>query len=148
MPTKSIKEFRGEYRWLSNFWMWPVEYGGITYPSSEHAYQATKSDDIHVRIHVSDLGSSGEAKRYGKTIRLRYEWDKVRLRVMKEVVLAKFTQNRHLAIKLLATGDAHIEEGNRWKDTYWGVDISTGEGQNMLGKILMSVREQLRSSDE
>ena len=61
-------------------------------------------------------------------------------------VSGKFAQNPDLLQKLLDTGDAHLEETNTWKDTFWGV--CKGEGQNNLGKILMSVREELREELE
>ena len=56
----------------------------------------------------------------------------------------KFTRNRDLKEKLLATGDAELIEGNTWHDTYWGYDITKKRGKNKLGKILMVVREDLR----
>lgn len=61
---------------------------------------------------------------------------------MYEICLAKFSQNEELKIKLLATGDEHLEEGNTWGDRIWGTVNS--KGQNHLGKILMRVREELR----
>ena len=61
---------------------------------------------------------------------------------MYTVVTSKFKHNPRLLTKLLATGDAHIEEGNYWNDTYWGV--CKGEGYNHLGRILMQVRGELR----
>ena len=42
------------------------------------------------------------------------------------------------------TGNLVLEEGNGWHDTFWGVDLKTGEGENHLGRILMQVREELR----
>ena len=63
---------------------------------------------------------------------------------MYRICLAKFTQNPDLAKRLLDTGDEILEEGNTWHDTYWGVDLKTGEGKNMLGSILMRVRNELR----
>ena len=57
---------------------------------------------------------------------------------------AKFTQNEDLKWRLIATGDAYLEEGNTWHDTCWGVDAKTGVGENHLGKILMKVRSELQ----
>jgi predicted NAD-dependent protein-ADP-ribosyltransferase YbiA (DUF1768 family) len=61
---------------------------------------------------------------------------------MTMVVRAKFTQNRILADKLIATGDTELIEGNNWRDYFWG--MCNGKGKNNLGKILMKVREELR----
>ena len=64
---------------------------------------------------------------------------------MEDIVRAKFTQNQELKQQLIGTGDAYLEEGNTWHDTCWGVDLKTGEGQNHLGKILMKVRQELKT---
>ena len=84
-----------------------------------------------------------KAKRRGSQAALRQDWNAVKTGLMKEIVTAKFTQNPHLAEKLLATGDRQIAEGNTWGDTFWGGDGRTGEGKNHLGRILMQVRREL-----
>ena len=63
---------------------------------------------------------------------------------MEDIVRAKFTQNQDMKQQLLATGNLVLVEGNGWHDTFWGVDLKTGEGENHLGRILMQVREELR----
>lgn len=73
----------------------------------------------------------------GSQILLHPDWDAVKMGLMKEIARAKFIQNPHLAGKLLATDNRQIAEGNTWGDTYWGVDIQTGKGENHLGQILM-----------
>ena len=62
---------------------------------------------------------------------------------MYDVCKAKFTQNPELAEKLLATGEQELVEGNNWNDTFWG--MCRGKGKNMLGNILMKIREELAS---
>lgn len=79
---------------------------------------------------------------------LRPDWEEVKIGIMEEIVRAKFTQNPHLAEKLLATGGQQIAEGNTWGDTCWGVDSRTGEGENHLGQILMQVRSELNLSNK
>lgn len=86
--------------------------------------------------------TADESKHYCRTLPLRADWEDVKLDIMHEVVKAKFEQNEELKEKLLATGDAYLEEGNWWWDRYWGV--YQGEGENHLGKILMRVRAELR----
>ena len=84
------------------------------------------------------------SKKLGRRVKLRPDWEEVKVGLMEEIVRAKFTQNEELKALLLATGEAYLEEGNTWHDTCWGVDAKTGEGQNHLGKILMKVRDELK----
>ena len=94
---------------------------------------------------MAEVSSPAEAKRLGKRIELRSDWLEVRDQIMYQVVLEKFKQNPDLKAMLLATGDAHLEEGNTWKDRYWGVcPPRSGNGENKLGQILMRVREELK----
>lgn len=139
-----IRSFRGEYDFLSNFYEAPVTYEGITYPHSEAAFQAAKVLDEEMRRTFTALTPT-QAKHRGKRVALRSDWNEVRLNVMEEVVRCKFTQHPELAQRLLDTGDALLMEGNRWRDTFWGVSTATGKGQNHLGKILMKIREELRA---
>ena len=83
------------------------------------------------------------AKRYGKAVSMRPNWDEIKVRVMCEIVEAKFTQNPNLTNMLLATEDAILIEGNTWGDTFWGV--CDGKGENNLGKVLMRVRDRLNT---
>ena len=87
------------------------------------------------------LGPS-DAKRLGRHVPLREDWNSIKEQIMYEICKAKFTQNPDLAEKLLETGDAELIEGNWWHDTTWG--MCNGEGQNLLGKILMRVREEIK----
>lgn len=137
-----IKEFQGEYRWLSNFWPCTVTLDGETYPSVEHAYQAAKSLDKVWRWQVAQLTTAKEAKRMGK-IKPRDGWDSLKLIVMLRLVREKFQQDP-FKTRLLATKNELIQEGNHWGDTFWGVDLKTGKGNNHLGHIIMQVREELK----
>lgn len=142
-----IDKFDGTaFHFLSNFYAAPVVYEGMEYPTSEHAYQAAKTLDIIQRQNVADQPTPALAKRYGKAVSMRPNWDEIKVRVMCEIVDAKFTQNPKLAEMLLATEDAELVEGNTWGDTYWGV--CDGVGENWLGKILMGVRENLNIRKE
>lgn len=140
-PTK-IKEFRGEFRFLSNFWDSLLWHDGIQYPTVEHAFQAAKTLDFHRRWEISKLETPGEAKRAGRQVVLRPDWEQVKTMVMLELVLQKFARHDGLRRRLLATGDAILIEGNTWGDKFWGV--CNGEGENHLGRILTEVRARLR----
>ena len=138
--VEPVREFQGEYRFLSNFWPCQIEFQGLVFPSVEHAYVAAKTKDSGIRRVVAALGSAGDAKRYGRRIRLRDDWDAVKLDLMLDFVRKKF-QTKDLADKLVATAPRILIEGNRWGDTFWG--MCDGVGQNNLGKLLMQVRDEL-----
>lgn len=131
------------FRFLSNFYPAKVVYEGIEYPTSEHAYQAAKTLDVLQRENVAMLASPADAKRYGKAVSMRPNWDNIKVRVMEEIVYAKFTQNENLNHMLVLTDDIELIEGNSWGDTFWGV--CKGVGENHLGKILMRVRNRLNN---
>lgn len=146
-----IIEFQGKYRWLSNFWPCEFLVWGYTFPSAEHAYQAAKAPQLTEQWHaIRTAMSPGAAKRLGAKVQLSHRWDETtRLSTMLDVVRAKFMQNPELAERLSATHDALLEEGNRWGDRFWGVSpAGTRNGRNELGKIIMHVRSELKSSGE
>lgn len=140
-----INEFRGKYYFLSNFYSVPVKHGFLTFTNTEAAFHSEKCP---VRAGEFTKLNPSEAKRLGRRVRLRSDWEQIKDNVMLDVVRAKFTQHPDLTQKLLATGDEELVEGNDWGDIYWGV--YKGRGKNMLGKILMRVRAELRgeSPDE
>jgi ribA/ribD-fused uncharacterized protein len=137
-----IAELTGKYRFLSNFWSCFIELGGVTYPSVENAYQAAKCADLRDRDKFIDIKAS-EAKRLGRVVKMRPNWNEERLDVMYKLVKQKFMEPS-LKTMLLATGNETIEEGNWWGDGFWGT--VNGVGENHLGVILMRVREELRDS--
>lgn len=142
--TPPILEFQGEYRFLSNFFGATFVWDGLFWYHTEGAYQAAKSLDPKTRNLFSQIRSPATVKREGKTVTLRSDWEDVKYELMLEIVLTKFVQNPDLARKLIATGDAHLEEGNNHGDNIWGVcPPNSGLGQNLLGKVLMEVRTQL-----
>ncbi len=136
-----IDRFDGEYAFLSNFDPSPIVLDRITYPTVEHAFQAAKTDDRLERERMASLPTPGAAKRAGRKVALRPDWERVKVGIMEELVRRKFA-DPDLAGKLLATGDEELIEGNTWNDRFWGV--CRGTGRNQLGKILMRVRAELR----
>jgi ribA/ribD-fused uncharacterized protein len=138
----AITEFKGEYRWLSNFHPAEVYLDGDLYPSVENAYQAAKTTH-EFRLPFQSC-TAGEAKRLGRKVPMRPSWDADKVRIMRHLISQKFMPHTDLAKLLSATGDAKIIEGNTWGDTFWG--ICNGEGENNLGKLLMAQREYLRVS--
>ena len=116
-----VNEFRGRYRFLSNFWRTQV----LDFPTLEHAYQAAKCACPEDVERIRSAKTPGEAKALGKRVEQRTDFQSVKLGVMRSLLMEKF---RHPVLRkaLLATGDEHLVEGNRWGDTFWGVDLRTG----------------------
>lgn len=138
-----INKFDGtKYSFLSNFYLAEIEYEGIVYPSSEHAYQAAKSLDVEVRKRIANCKTPGLSKKAGRRVNMRPNWDYIKRDIMLDIVRIKFKTHKELAQKLLDTGDEELIEGNTWGDTFFGV--CNGIGQNHLGKVLMIVRNELR----
>ena len=140
-PQNKIDRFQFENRFLSNFYPAAIEHEGITYPSVEHYYVAMKTLDLEQRTFISQIGTAGLVKKYGRTLEIRPDWNEVKFGIM-EIGLRKKFAIPELKEKLLATGDAYLEEGNWWGDVYWGV--CNGTGENNLGKLLMQIREELK----
>lgn len=137
---KKIESFSGDYRFLSNFWPAEVMFQNIKFPSVEHAYQAAKSKDGDVWLEFSTLPTAGVAKRFGRNIEIREDWNSIRLNVMFKLLEQKFA-HPELKELLLATSGCELIEGNNWGDTFWGV--CKGEGKNHLGRMLMSIRDSI-----
>lgn len=135
-----ITQFKGQYRFLSNFHPAEVMLEGETYPTVEHAYQAAKFESDVVRSHIRCADTAAKAKRLGSKYKIREDWDLIKLAVMKGLLVQKF-RHPELAALLKATGDAELIEGNWWGDIYWGV--CEGVGHNHLGKLLMEIRSTL-----
>ena len=137
----TISSFTGKYRFLSNFYWSTVYFGGIDYPTVEHAYQACKTNDDKLRMMIRNASTPGAAKGMGKRVKIRDGWDDIRVRVMKSLLDQKF-RNPDLRARLADTGRAELIEGNRYGDIFWGV--CSGVGENMLGQLLMQVRREIK----
>lgn len=168
-----IDLFRNTYSWLSNFYFSPVKYEGVWFPCSENAYQAKKSSHLsneeiakyigaenlakyQLSLDAKKLGyryfsiiRPAEAKKMGRIIPIRPDWETIKVDVMKDIVRLKFTQSSELRKHLLATENEELVEGNTWHDNFWGNctcnNCCSIKGINMLGKILMEVREELKN---
>ena len=143
----AIKEFEGEYAFLSNFYYAPVCYKGINYPTNEHYFQAMKTVDVELRKKIAAASTPGEAKRLGRHVPLRPHWEDIKEKVMLSGLELKFTTHPDLREKLLATGQRDLVEGNYWHDNEWGnctcEKCKNQNGKNKLGICLMKVRAEL-----
>ena len=132
-----IEEFKGRYAFLSNFGSggrWTVE----------HRFQAAKATTPEDRTAILNCPTPATAKRMGRAVILRPNWGEIKDEIMLALLREKFAPGTDYAKWLLETGEQELLEGNRWGDRYWGVDLTTGEGQNVLGNLLMQVRRELR----
>jgi len=147
----TIRSFTGEYAFLSNFHLCKVIYESIEFSCAETAFQAAKCLNEKDRIKFQNM-QPGEAKKLGKKINLRSDWEKVKVDVMREIIRIKFSNNPDLTEKLLKTGNIELIEGNNWHDNFWG-DCScdrckTISGKNILGNLLMECRTALQHTLE
>ena len=156
-----IDSFRGRWVFLSNFYTCKIEHKGIVYPSVEHYYVALKVtgmqfiDGVYYtapdfRELIARIPDAGDVKKLGKRVKVRSDWDEKKLEFMEWGVREKF-KDPNLASMLLDTGDLQLIEGNNWHDNYWGVcscHKCGDRGENHLGRILMSIRDELRGIEK
>ncbi len=137
--SEIIEEFQGEYRWLSNFVPAVIVLDGITYPSVENAYVSAKRGTHQWKLECANPElTSPEAKKKGYGLHVENKID-----VMTECLIQKYNQEPYKT-QLIETGSKYIQEGNRWNDTFWGYCLKTNQGENNLGKIIMSIRDELQ----
>lgn len=140
----SFYSVNDEYGEFSNFALYPINLDGKPWPTSEHYFQAEKFEDETYREKIRKNKSPMNAARMGRdrSQKLRRDWESVKVNVMRMALNAKFTQHPELRERLVGTGDAKLVEDTE-NDTYWG-DGGDGRGKNMLGVLLMELREKLR----
>ncbi len=141
----SVSDEFGEF---SNFADFPIQLEGKTWPTSEHFFQAQKFQDSKHQSEIRKEKSPMQAARMGRDRKrpLRKDWESIKVSVMREAVLAKFTQYKELRDLLISTGNAKIIE-HTTNDAYWG-DGGDGSGKNMLGRILMELRDNLQDASD
>lgn len=149
-----ISSFKDKYAVFSNFYPAIVQFEGLNFPTVEHAYQAGKSTEFFFRKLIVAIPGNrpGLAKARGQNIRLRKNWEEIKIDHMHFLLCQKFNQDPFKKV-LLETDDAILIEGNRyhdnkWGDCYCGSDICKNiKGENLLGKELMEVRSQLNEKN-
>lgn len=134
-----INDFRGDWAFLSNMYYSPISIGGLKYTCAEAAFQAAKLQNAEQRIQFVGL-SGPEAKKLGRKVPLRADWESIKVQVMRDIIHEKFLQNPYLREKLIATQGHQLVENNYWHDTFWGV--CNGIGKNWLGRILEEERDK------
>lgn len=142
------KEFAGgyepinEYGFLSNMVVFdiPIIYQDISYYAVENFFVSMKTQSLDLRRKIAKMDPK-KSKVYGRTLKLRPDWEDIKYSVLLYGLREKFSKNPYRA-RLLATGDRYIEETNWWNDKFFGVH--KGYGYNILGFLLMHVRTELR----
>jgi ribA/ribD-fused uncharacterized protein len=141
-----IRKFEGKYAFLSNFYPSPIQVGLNIYPTVEHAFQAYKTLEPRQRVQIRDVKTPGVAKKLGRQVALRRDWEDIKFNVMRSLLWCKFLQHPELACKLIDTGTYVIVEGNTWHDNTWGSCTCAkcgNNGRNHLGEMLMGIRQAL-----
>jgi len=144
-----IDRFIGDYRWLSNFY--PTD---VPPKSTEHYYQAAKArndeEGKNWKNVILAVPTPGEAKKLGGKVPLRKDWEDIKVTIMQFALAKKFLGSYELYQKLIDTKDAYLIEGTTWHDCTWGICIRKDcekcrdkRGKNILGKLLMELREIL-----
>lgn len=139
-----IKEFRGEYAWLSNFYAVKIILLDVEYASVEHAYMSAKSDDPEWKFYCQNTIEAGKVKTASRQIKIKDNWEDIKINVMFECLIKKFEQEP-FRTKLIETGDKFIMEGNWWGDEFWGVNLKNNKGKNYLGKLITTIRNNLKN---
>lgn len=144
-----IDSFRNEYFFLSNYSCSPFYIDNVLFPTMEHYFQTSKASNQKDYLFIANAPTPGDAKRLGRRIQLRHDWEKVKDNVMLIGLRKKFA-NPELRDLLLATGDEELVEGNYWHDNEWGnctcPRCKNIPGKNKLGKLLMQVREEIKNN--
>ncbi len=133
-----------EYGCFSNFAHYGFELDGKWWMTSEHYFQAQKFCGTEYEEIIRLLDSPMKAAEMGRSrdLPLRKDWEQVKDDIMRKAVYAKFLQNSDIKDMLLETGSEYIVEKTS-NDYYWGCGVN-GTGKNMLGIILMEIRDKLK----
>jgi ribA/ribD-fused uncharacterized protein len=135
-----------EYYVFDNFSSFQVEYKGKIYPTSEHAFQSVQfTNNPELAKVIRNAKSAHEAQKLAQENKDKRDsnWEEIKLDVMKEILHCKADQHPYVMKKLLQSGDREIVEDS-WRDDYWGWGENRN-GQNMLGKLWMKVREEIKN---
>lgn len=149
--TVEIRFYRatGEFGFLSNLYKRPIIFECRRFPHSEAAYQFGKPSDIAVADWIVSAPKPhlcAAAAHALLAFDIRLNWNDIKVQRMKQVLHAKFYQHKDLETALLSTDNAVLIEESK-TDAFWGVG-KKGTGKNMLGVLLMEVRQEIRESLE
>lgn len=142
-----IDSFSYEYCFLSNFYQTSIYYHKRFWTSVEHAFQASKTLDFEEQEAIRHCQTCKLAKQFGRTIKLRSNWERVKLDIMFEIIYRKFYDNQWEMQRLIDTRGKRLVEGNIWHDNFWGhcmcPKCQPKYKHNHLGRTLMKVRREI-----
>jgi len=145
LPRGMISSFSGPYAFLSNFYPCKVTFEDCPFPTVENGYQAAKTENLIERVYFMNI-EPAHAKRLGKKVVLRPDWEQIKEAVMFDLLRQKFEEPQ-MCEKLRSTGGQSLIEGNWWHDNYWGScrcpEHKGRVGKNRLGFLLMKLRDTL-----
>ncbi|MEN9337753.1 MAG: hypothetical protein RIQ41_67 [Candidatus Parcubacteria bacterium] len=138
--------YEREYYVFSNFSSFAIEWKGRVWMTSEHVYHSERFDDTKMKDEIHSMRSAHDAFTYAQVNKLlqRKDWNDIKTVVMKKILHAKVVQHAYVKKKLLESGSREIIE-NSWQDDFWGWGANK-DGKNMLGKLWMEVRDEVRQS--
>ena len=131
---------------LSNFSAFSLTWRRSWFATAEHAYHWEKFIQWpRLQTLIRTAQSAHEAFKLAEEHRdeRRPDWDEFKVDIMRSILCAKVAQHEYVRRKLLATGDRELIEDS-WRDDFWGWGPNR-DGKNMLGKLWMQVRQQLRA---
>ena len=145
MTIQFYSRLHNGYRSFSNFYERKFVYNKIKFASVEHYFQSMKFSETAPEwaIQVRNAPTPLKAQKLGRNRNypIHPQWEQIKVSIMKQGLICKFSQNEDLKSLLLSTGEELLLEVNP-HDSYWGTG-KNGEGKNMMGKLLMEVREML-----
>ncbi|MCB9135384.1 MAG: NADAR family protein [Anaerolineales bacterium] len=143
-PTIYFYSVHDEHGSFSNFSPHGIQLKGVWWPTTEHFFQAQKFAGTPHEEAIRHAKTPKQAAEMGRDRHrpLRPDWEQIKDNIMRTAVREKFRTHAGIREELLATDDAELVE-NAPGDYYWGCGAD-GTGKNMLGKILMEIREELQ----
>lgn len=148
---KQIFFYEQDFYVLSNFSAFTLQWKGLRFDTSEAAYHWEKFNSTYnghpctaLQNSILNANSAHDAFKFAETWKAqrRADWDDVKVDIMRDILRAKAEQHEYVRRKLLATGDRELIEDS-WRDDFWGWGPNY-DGKNMLGKLWMEVRAEIR----
>lgn len=143
--NEPIGFYEREYYIFSNFSSFAIEWKGCIYMTSEHVYQSEKFQDEKLKEEIRNQRSADAAFRLAQEYRkdhIRSDWDEVKVNIMNDIIREKVRQHPYIRKKLLDSGERELIEDSP-KDAFWGWGPNK-DGKNMLGKLWIGIREELK----
>lgn len=147
--TNAVDCYEREFYPLSNFSAFSLKWNGCQWPTSEHAYQGEKFIMWPVlRRKILHAASAHDAFKLAEVLAhyRRPDWNLVKVAIMRDILRAKANQHEYVRRKLIETGEREIIEMS-WRDDFWGWGPNH-DGQNMLGKLWMEIRADIKGTDQ